>query len=290
MSKSKRSGKPPPGARDSQARWFGGIKAKWHGSRVEEAAFEEQEEITSARDASNADYGHDSNVQVSTALATAIDKLAHPFSDLRFDAETAEQSNRASSNFSRPTQSNFIVKENGKTAKTRGTKFRGAEIRRGMLKVKLKQGAIIRHFELEACTDPTAVADGVEIFDGPQESGLRFYRKLRYFIVTGVYEQHWTEVPIYTYRNRGLEGKPEGLKAEHVSIRASNIEKKTFNSQSRHPHLKVAVWNGGAPQLKPSSVVHFTKDKSSHAETQIEILGSIDASSLDRLQNLCKEF
>ncbi|KJY00733.1 hypothetical protein TI39_contig315g00019 [Zymoseptoria brevis] len=294
MSKSKRSRKPAPGASVSRPRWIGGFKAKLHGSKIEQVKPEEQEETGSSNDASGTIHVHNDDVQVPMSPPIAINGLAQSLSTLKLDVENGAQ-NGAQNEFPpdnalSTAQGDFIVKGPGKSAFTWGTKFCGFTIERGALKKTLKPGAIVKHFDLEENTDPNAFANGVDIFDGPKGSGLSFIRKMRHFIVTSVHEQHWTEVPIYTYNNKGLYGKAEDFKAEHVSIRSANFPKKDFNAQSEHPHLRIATWNGGGPQLKPTSVVHFTREKSSREQTVFQIKGYIDESSLIRLEDLCKNY
>lgn len=172
------------------------------------------------------------------------------------------------------------------TQQSRMTYRGGPRTRNGILLADIYPGVIMWRYDKRPCLDPNIKNDDPRVFfDG---DGMKWLRKGRFWVVIYRCRDHVTELPIYTYNDKGLEKKPEAVKANYNSIKPPN----TTNYVNQSPNQKVLDigWVKSATEnLRKTMVVHVTEPISRDIDVESRVVGGLNGEALKEILCRAKE-
>ncbi|TKA74514.1 hypothetical protein B0A55_08043 [Friedmanniomyces simplex] len=107
------------------------------------------------------------------------------------------------------------------------------------------------------------------------------YSKRRMLIVLWVYSQDVFCVPLYSFEGKGIQGKPETLRKEYVSVR--NEADKRFVNQGLYPPIPVVSTK---KPLTPMTAAHLTGGIKVNCSEHIVLCGRATMAGYERLLEL----
>ncbi|KAL8967754.1 MAG: hypothetical protein Q9183_002774, partial [Haloplaca sp. 2 TL-2023] len=111
--------------------------------------------------------------------------------------------------------------------------------------------------------------------------------KWRKMIILGIFQDHYTAIPLFTHNGNGLANKQ--CPDEFVSIRDHRAKEKSPR-QSKHPPLLTETMNSGIDLFDIKSAAHVTYTLSRKFELPVIMEGCLDRRSLNRLVELFKQY
>ena len=119
-----------------------------------------------------------------------------------------------------------------------------------MLFADQNPGSVVWHTDIRPCLRSTVPEDGVDVITGPD--GTTWYKKGRYLIIVSRRANDICEIPLFTYNGTGLEGKPEIIKSNFLSVRPPKLAQgSTFKNQSStNPVIDIAYTKREDEDLK----------------------------------------
>jgi len=113
------------------------------------------------------------------------------------------------------------------------------------------------------------------------------YSKRRMMVVLYCHTQDMTCLPLFSFEGKGIQGKPEHLRHEYVSVR--NEKDNRFVNQG--PHQPVAAKYAYKP-FDPMSAIHLTGGKMVGCNEDISFCGRLTRSGYTQVitlyKNVCK--
>ncbi|KAL8964142.1 MAG: hypothetical protein Q9183_004665 [Haloplaca sp. 2 TL-2023] len=111
--------------------------------------------------------------------------------------------------------------------------------------------------------------------------------KWRKMIVLGIFQDHYTAIPLFTHNGNGLANKQ--CPDEFVTIKDHRV-KGNSPRQSKHEPLVTEVINSGVDLFDVKSAAHVTYTLSRKFELPVIMEGCLDRRSLNRLVELFKQY
>lgn len=102
---------------------------------------------------------------------------------------------------------------------------------------------------------------------------------------------HVETLLIFTYQSRGLEGKEDDFKREHVGIVPFGMDKRAWDDEYRtneHPPLQIESMKDDSEQLSPLSVCRFGMSFPFQLNERGRIAGQFKPGSLELVKRLRK--
>ncbi|KAL8870168.1 MAG: hypothetical protein Q9174_003723 [Haloplaca sp. 1 TL-2023] len=109
--------------------------------------------------------------------------------------------------------------------------------------------------------------------------------KWRKMIVLGIFQDHYTAIPLFTHNGNGLANKQ--CPDEFVSIQDHRVKGKSAQ-QSKHKPLTTETINSGIDLFDVKSAAHVTYTLSRKFDLPVVMEGCLDRRSLNRLVDLFK--
>lgn len=136
------------------------------------------------------------------------------------------------------------------------------------------------------CTDPNIRRDDDKVwFD---EEGIMWYRKGRYWVVTGRSRDNVTEVRIFTYNDTGLRKKKVETHHHYNSIKPPNVE--NFVNQSPGQKVLEIGWQKHGENWRNTMVLQVSTPTTRSIDIGSRIVGGLDDESTNEVIRRTKEF
>lgn len=139
------------------------------------------------------------------------------------------------------------------------------------------------HLDIRKCLDKGMIRNGKNVFQ--VEDKTWYMRKGRFWLITAVGNLSFTEVPIYTFENRGLRAKPLEIRREYMTMRPKHIEAARFKNDSKYyDPLEIDTMAKDAEKFRETACVHVNEEHSRTIDDcpNIRIVADITSEAWDR--------